>query len=50
MDTPQNRRAMPDADASAWPKVDEVAEAVAFLAGPRNVLTSGVLLPVYGRS
>jgi NAD(P)-dependent dehydrogenase (short-subunit alcohol dehydrogenase family) len=50
MDTPQNRRAMPDADPSRWPKVEDVAETIAFLAGPQNALTSGALVPVYGRS
>jgi len=50
MDTPANRRAMPDADVSKWPKVEEVAEAIAFLVSARNALTSGALLPVYGRS
>ena len=50
MDTPANRRAMPDADFAKWPKVEQVAEAIAFLASPRNTLTSGALLPVFGRS
>lgn len=50
MDTPQNRSAMPKADHAAWPKVEEVAEAIAYLASPRNALTSGALVPVYGRS
>jgi NAD(P)-dependent dehydrogenase (short-subunit alcohol dehydrogenase family) len=50
IDTPQNRRAMPDADFTRWPKAEEVAEAIAFLAGPQNTLTSGALLPVYGRA
>jgi NAD(P)-dependent dehydrogenase (short-subunit alcohol dehydrogenase family) len=49
MDTPANRAAMPDADFSAWPKVEEVAETIAFLASPANALTSGALVPVYGR-
>src|SRR5688572_31719693 len=48
MDTPANRRAMPDADFAKWPKVEEVAEAIAFLASPGNALTSGALVPVYG--
>ena len=48
MDTPANRAAMPDADYSKWPKVEEVAEAIAFLAGPANTLTTGALVPVYG--
>jgi NAD(P)-dependent dehydrogenase (short-subunit alcohol dehydrogenase family) len=50
MDTSANRRAMPDADFAKWPKVEEVAEAIAFLASSQNALTSGALLPVYGRS
>lgn len=31
MDTPENRKAMPDADASKWAKPDAVAAAAAFL-------------------
>jgi NAD(P)-dependent dehydrogenase (short-subunit alcohol dehydrogenase family) len=50
MDTPANRAAMPGADYSAWPKVEQVAEAIAFLASPANALTSGALVPVYGRA
>jgi NAD(P)-dependent dehydrogenase (short-subunit alcohol dehydrogenase family) len=50
MDTPANRRAMPKADHAAWPKTAEVAQAIVFLASPENALTSGALVPVYGRS
>lgn len=50
MDTPANRAAMPMADHATWPKVEEVAEAIAFLASPSNTLTSGALVPVYGRA
>jgi NAD(P)-dependent dehydrogenase (short-subunit alcohol dehydrogenase family) len=50
MDTPANRAAMPTADHAAWPKPAEVAEAIAFLASPDNALTSGALVPVYGRA
>lgn len=50
MDTGANRAAMPDADFSKWPKVDEVAETIAFLASPTNRSTRGALVPVYGRS
>ena len=50
MDTPANRHAMPDADFDKWPKVEEVAEAIAFLASARNTLTSGALIPVFGRT
>jgi NAD(P)-dependent dehydrogenase (short-subunit alcohol dehydrogenase family) len=48
MDTPANRKSMPDADFAKWPKVEEVAEAVAFLTSPANALTSGALVPVFG--
>jgi NAD(P)-dependent dehydrogenase (short-subunit alcohol dehydrogenase family) len=50
IDTPANRAAMPDADHAAWPKPAELAEAIGFLASPHNALTSGALVPVYGRS
>lgn len=50
MDTPANRSAMPDADHGAWPRTDEVAATIHFLAGPSNTLTSGALVPVYGRA
>ena len=49
MDTPSNRAAMADADFDTWPKVEEVAAAVAFLVSEENALTTGTLLPVYGR-
>ena len=50
MDTAVNRAAMPDADFDTWPKVDQVAEAIGFLASPGNTLTTGALVPVYGRA
>ncbi len=50
MDTPANREAMPKADHAAWPKVDEVAATIAFLASPLNAVTRGALAPVYGKS
>ncbi len=49
MDTRANRKAMPDADHAAWPKVDEVAATIAFLASPANRATRGGIVPVYGR-
>jgi NAD(P)-dependent dehydrogenase (short-subunit alcohol dehydrogenase family) len=48
-DTPANRKAMPGADHAAWPKPAEIAEAIAYLASLENRLTSGALVPVYGR-
>jgi NAD(P)-dependent dehydrogenase (short-subunit alcohol dehydrogenase family) len=50
MDTPANRAAMPKADHKAWPKVEEVAATVLFLASPENKVTRGAVVPVYGRS
>ena len=50
MYTPANRKGMPDADFSRWPKLDEVAATVLFLASPQNAVTRGALVPVYGRS
>lgn len=50
MDTPSNRRGIPKADFSKWPKVEEVAATVAFLASPQNLVTRAALVPVYGRS
>ena len=50
MDTPGNRAGMPDADHASWPRVEEVANAIAFLASPDNALTTGLIMPVYGRA
>jgi NAD(P)-dependent dehydrogenase (short-subunit alcohol dehydrogenase family) len=50
MDTPANRAAMPKANHAAWPKVEEVAATIAFLASPENKVTRGAVVPVYGRS
>ena len=50
MDTPANRQAMPKADHSLWPKVEEVAATIAFLASPENLVTRGAIVPVYGKS
>ena len=50
MDTPANRKAMPKADHSTWPKVEDVAATIAFLASPDNRVTRGAVVPVYGKS
>jgi NAD(P)-dependent dehydrogenase (short-subunit alcohol dehydrogenase family) len=50
IDTPANRAAMPNADHASWPKPVQIAEAIAHLASPENTLTSGALVPVYGRA
>ncbi|HEY4057186.1 MAG TPA: SDR family NAD(P)-dependent oxidoreductase [Kofleriaceae bacterium] len=50
IDTPANRKSMPDADYAKWPKPAELAETIAFLASPENTLTTGTLVPVFGRA
>jgi NAD(P)-dependent dehydrogenase (short-subunit alcohol dehydrogenase family) len=49
IDTPANRAAMPSAEHASWPKPAELAAAIAYLASPINRLTTGALVPVYGR-
>jgi hypothetical protein len=49
LDTPANRKSMPQADHAAWPKVDEVAQTILFLASPANKVTRGAVVPVYGK-
>ena len=50
MDTPANRKSMPKADYAAWPKVEEVAATILFLASPENMVTRSAVVPVYGKS
>lgn len=48
MDTPANRKASPEARHDTWPSVEQVADAITFLAGPRNTVTTGAAVPVGG--
>lgn len=50
LDTPANRRAMPRADHARWPKVEDVARTILFLASPENRVVRGAVTPVYGES
>jgi NAD(P)-dependent dehydrogenase (short-subunit alcohol dehydrogenase family) len=50
MDTPANRDSMPKANFDKWPKVDEVAATIVFLASPDNRVTRGGVVPVFGKS
>jgi NAD(P)-dependent dehydrogenase (short-subunit alcohol dehydrogenase family) len=50
LDTPANRKAMPKADYALWPKVEDVAQTILFLASPANTVTRGAVVPVYGRT
>jgi NAD(P)-dependent dehydrogenase (short-subunit alcohol dehydrogenase family) len=46
IDTPANRRAMPDADPSKWTSPSAIAGVVAFLLSPESAPTTGALVPV----
>lgn len=48
LDTPANRSTMPKSDFDAWPKVEDVARTVLYLASPENRVTRGAVVPVYG--
>ncbi|HKW53368.1 MAG TPA: SDR family NAD(P)-dependent oxidoreductase [Stellaceae bacterium] len=50
MDTAINRKDMPKANFALWPKVEEVAATILFLAAPENRVTRGAVVPVYGKS
>lgn len=50
IDTPANRASMPTADHASWPTPKEIAETIAYLASPANALTTGTLVPVFGRA
>ncbi|MGH9369581.1 MAG: SDR family NAD(P)-dependent oxidoreductase [Thermoanaerobaculia bacterium] len=50
IDTEANRKAMPKADFSRWPKAEEIARVILFLAGPDARLVSGARIPAYGRA
>jgi NAD(P)-dependent dehydrogenase (short-subunit alcohol dehydrogenase family) len=46
IDTPANRRMMPDADHNAWPKIPDIAQTYLFLASPGAHLVTGASVPV----
>jgi NAD(P)-dependent dehydrogenase (short-subunit alcohol dehydrogenase family) len=48
IDTPANRRAMPDADRSKWTSPEAIAGVMAFLLSSDSAPTSGALVPVDG--
>lgn len=50
IDTPANRSSMPTADFSRWPKAEEVARVLLFLASDDARLISGASIPVYGQA
>ena len=48
IDTETNRRAMPGADFSKWPKPEEIAVVILFLCSDEARLIHGAAVPVYG--
>jgi NAD(P)-dependent dehydrogenase (short-subunit alcohol dehydrogenase family) len=50
IDTPANRAAMPKADHAAWPKPEEIAATIVFLASTDNKVTTGSVVLVSGRT
>jgi NAD(P)-dependent dehydrogenase (short-subunit alcohol dehydrogenase family) len=49
MDTPANRKAMPDADTSQWVQPASVASLIVWLAGEAGKDVTSAAIPVYGR-
>jgi len=50
IDTPQNRKDMPEADFSKWVPPSAIASVMAFLVSDAAQAISGAAIPVYGRS
>ncbi len=49
MDTPANRKAIPNADVSKWVQPATVAGLVVWLAGETGQDVNGSVIPVYGK-
>ncbi|HTN23345.1 MAG TPA: SDR family oxidoreductase [Solirubrobacteraceae bacterium] len=50
IDTPANRRAMPDADHGRWVRPQQIADVIRFLCEDGSQAISGAHVPVYGRA
>ena len=50
IDTEVNRKAMPAADFSKWPKPEEIARVILFLCSEDAKVIHGAAIPVYGES
>ncbi|MEO0400584.1 MAG: SDR family NAD(P)-dependent oxidoreductase [Pseudomonadota bacterium] len=49
IDTPANRKDMPDANPSDWVSLDELTSVIQFLVSPAASAVTGALIPVTGR-
>jgi NAD(P)-dependent dehydrogenase (short-subunit alcohol dehydrogenase family) len=50
IDTPANRRAMPDANFDLWVKPEDIAEVIVFLLSDASRAITGAAIPIYGRA
>lgn len=50
IDTAANRKAMPGADFSKWPKPDDIARVILFLCSEEARVIHGAAIPVYGKT
>lgn len=50
IDTPDNRRNLPDADFSKWVKPEEIVKVILFLLSDDSKTVSGASVPVYGKA
>jgi NAD(P)-dependent dehydrogenase (short-subunit alcohol dehydrogenase family) len=48
IDTQANRKAMPNADFSKWPKPEDIARVILFLSSDDAAVIHGAAIPVYG--
>ncbi len=50
IDTPPNRKAMPNANFDHWVKPEEIADALAYLCSDNSSALRGTVLKIYGKS
>ncbi|MBZ5603601.1 MAG: SDR family NAD(P)-dependent oxidoreductase [Acidobacteriia bacterium] len=50
IDTPANRKAMPNADFSKWVTPESIADLLVWLASEKCADVSGAVIPIYGRA
>lgn len=50
IDSPQNRKDMPNADPAKWVTADDLADVILFLSSPEGAKLNGASIEVFGRS